>query len=340
MFHFLLVTSVVLFLPQLNKNYPVRYIAYILLFLFLALRYDYGNDYMSYFNTFELIKAGLISISDTDPLFWLLNVIMPNFYILIAFISLFYISVIANFIEKNLKNNTKWIGILLLLINPYLFLIHLSSLRQTIAILIFVLSTKYLINKNLIKYVFTIFIASLFHSSAIILLLIYPFISPNKLKSKNVIVFIIALILVVTTPLLDYILNFAFNYFPEYRFYYLQGITNSIRSTILTSFILTFILLFSNMVKNKYRIYTKLSIFALSLSILTLKVSMMNRMVMYFEIFLIIILPVLFINGKNTLAKKFFIAIVIIIYILRYVSFFSNPLWENFNRYRSLFNNI
>ena len=134
MVHVIFLIALFCMIPELNKKQPFRFLSFAVLFLFLALRYDYGNDYMGYYNIHSSLNAGMPAWGQNDILFKNLNLLIPNFYIYIAVISLFYIYTIYFLISKNLNVRRYWFAILILLINPYLFLVHLSGIRQTLAI--------------------------------------------------------------------------------------------------------------------------------------------------------------------------------------------------------------
>src|SRR5690554_496943 len=105
-------------IPQLNKKYPFRLYTFIILFLFMALRYDYGNDYMNYYNIHTVINSGVTLWRNYEILFHKLNLMIPNYYIFITVTSLFYLIVIGYLIKSNLEIKQYWFAILILLINP------------------------------------------------------------------------------------------------------------------------------------------------------------------------------------------------------------------------------
>lgn len=54
------------------------------LFIFSALRYNFGNDYISYHNYFDQVKLGVHDLEIGEIGFYYLNKLFPNFYIMIA----------------------------------------------------------------------------------------------------------------------------------------------------------------------------------------------------------------------------------------------------------------
>src|SRR5699024_9401100 len=68
-----------------------------------------------------------------------------------------------------------------------------TGLRQTLALSIILLSYNYIRERNLLLFIMFVFIASLFHSTALVFLLIYP-ISHYELGKKDLILIIVMLI--------------------------------------------------------------------------------------------------------------------------------------------------
>jgi len=322
-----------------DRKVPFYILSFLTLFLFSALRYGYGNDYWSYYEGFQSIKLGLPAPVGEDILYKYLNLAMPNFNSLIVFISAFYVIVIYFLIKNNLKKGDYWLAIFILIINPYLFLIHLSALRQVLAILFFVLAVKFLISRNPIPYFALILISSLFHKSAIVLLPIYFVVNTKEISKSFIVLYTIVLYFLVFSPFFNNLLLkiLSLDFFPsKYMYYYNQGLRNSLRATLISSYF--YFLLAFNIKKFNYEniVYAKLSLIGISFNLLAYQIAMLTRIQMYFDVFFIISFPIIFSNMKNKFYKYFFLIVFIMIYILRYYSFFTNPLWEPFWHYQTI----
>ena len=286
-----------------------------------------------------LINSGLSAWGSRDILFRQLNLMIPNFFIYISVISFIYISVILFLIEKNIKVNQYWISVSLLLFNPYLFLIHLSGLRQTLAICFFILAVHFGIKRNLIMYLVFILVSVGFHSSAIFLLPIYLILNDKPFSKRELTLSFLVTILLLFTPLFDVIANKLFEFLPTYEHYYEMGLQNSIRSTMISSFFYLFVVLNIDKLKGKELVYGKLSLIGTMLSVLTLRVSMISRVEMYFNVFLILTIPHILDEITSKRMKYVFLLIIISLYLLRYVSFFTTPLWESYFNYKTILTN-
>ncbi|WP_277673360.1 EpsG family protein [Piscibacillus halophilus] len=327
-----------LLIPELNKKYPFYILSFGVLFLFLALRYDYGNDYMSYYQSHELINAGFEAWGSSDVLYRLTNLLIPNFYVLVAFLSLFYIGTIFFLVKYNLYRKQYWFAVLILLINPYLFLVHLSSFRQTIAICFVIIAVYFATKRNLVLYFLFVLVAMGFHPSAIVMFPVYFLLNEKKIKVKKVVLVIGAVFLLLLTPLLDSIIEWSLSYFPShYSYYYNQGAGNTLRATLISSFFFFLILFNINKLNGKDLIYAKLSLIATIISLLAYKVSMITRIGMYFDVFLIVSLPIIFLKMKGQKLRFVLFVLMLVIFILRYWSFFNNEIWmDSYRVYQTI----
>lgn len=341
MVHIVFLSALFCAIPELNKKYPFRFFTFAILFMFMALRYDYGNDYMAYLNMHDLMNSGLRAWGQDSYLFHKLNLWIPNFFVFIGVTSLFYIVTIWVLIKNNLRVNQYWFAFLILLINPYIFLINLSALRQNIAVCFFVFAVNFAVKRKLIPYSIFILLAMGMHSSAIILLPMYFFLTEKPFNKKFLFGTLVICALLLFSPLFDIIANKLLDFFPpHYRLYYnasfTEGLKNSLRATIISSFYLVLVLFNLGKLKGKEIIYGKLSLIATIISVLAIKVAMITRIGMYFDLFLIITIPHIFSRIEKKIYRQILFIVLIGIYLLRYYSFFTTPLWESFREYQTI----
>lgn len=152
-------------------------ISYFLVFLFLGLRHDYGNDYSGYLTEYLNLK----SLKDDSFYFkgnefgWLyLNYFFKSvfgdfgFHLMLAFIgslscfSLYYIT------RKYVSPKYYTFSIALLLLEPENILVLSSGIRQATAVAIFLLSFRYLMERKYLHYTAGLLFASLFHTSVLV----------------------------------------------------------------------------------------------------------------------------------------------------------------------------
>lgn len=170
---------VILCIPKGNKQKDqitatIAIIAYSVIF---GLRYGVGMDYFTYKENFEFPDT----ITYTEPgfllalkLFSSVHLSTPFYFGIIAFIQLY-------FIFLSLKNDKK--------IYPFLVFSYMAGciwlsfancLRQELAFCIFTCSIQLLDSKRPVLYALIILICTSLHSSALLLLILYPFFLMKK----------------------------------------------------------------------------------------------------------------------------------------------------------------
>jgi hypothetical protein len=169
---------------------------YLLLTIFGIIRYDIGFDYDGMVKIFKIYsKSTEFTIFSKEPTFFLLCK-------LFSFSDKGYIFVFAIFFIANLFVLHKILdyykieseGLFVFITMCFLF-DSFALVRQSLAILIFLYSLRFIESKNLLKYFVTVLIASVFHYSAIILLPFYWLLRIRMTKTTYFIIVIIAVIL-------------------------------------------------------------------------------------------------------------------------------------------------
>ena len=356
MVHFLLALAV--FLAILGyKNKYVQSSAFVVLFAFAALRYMYGNDYKNYFLWFKHIHNGGVSQFRTEVLYNALNLFLPSFPVLIALTSLLLVWVVYRLISKNLPTHYAWIGVFIFVVNPTLFLMNLSAIRQSIAACFFILAVDFACRKKYFWYLALVVVATLFHKSAILLLPLCIIINAKPVKPWFcwAIIGVTLVLLLSSQLLLDAVVWVATQFGDKNYIYWAnQDMKNSLRATLLTSVFFFYTLYNLPKLKGRGLIFAKLYLISPWLGVLAKEASMLTRLQIYFEIFSVVALPIIFmqvqsrgnvvVNRRNVLItygdclnKYVMPALIVVIYLLRYYSFFTNDLWEPFFTYRSIF---
>ena len=148
-----------------------------ILFVFLAIRYEWGNDYRQYIDKFTVYNS-IDEFNYSDPnerwevgWIFLYRIFKPfGFFSLVIVLTAFEISVYYWFIKKYIPKEWYWFAVFIYVFNPNFMLTQSSMMRQTLAMCIVLLSIPYIYKKKVIIAALFILFASLFHSSAKILL--------------------------------------------------------------------------------------------------------------------------------------------------------------------------
>ncbi|WP_156290947.1 EpsG family protein [Oceanobacillus salinisoli] len=137
-----------------------------------------GNDTNRYYSIYLRIKESYsfrdFLLIDTDFGFKLLQKVTllftEDFHIWLLFVALFTFIPLGLFIYRN---STGYFFSYLLFIGMGYYAFSFTGTRQTIAMIIVLLSYKYILNKNLFKFLVILILAVSFHSSAIVFLPMY-----------------------------------------------------------------------------------------------------------------------------------------------------------------------
>lgn len=167
--------------PYYQKPY-VLFAGY-LLFLISALRsIQFGPDVIGYVNKYEeLSNANLkdlfmdvVNNEGKDPLFYfiskLINMLGASPQIWLAIIAFIFCSAIVLLIYK--YSDEPYMSIVMIISLGYLSF-SFTGLRQAVAMAIILLSYKFLVERRIVYFTLFVFVASLFHLSAIFFLLAY-----------------------------------------------------------------------------------------------------------------------------------------------------------------------
>lgn len=166
-------------------------IAWIILVLLFGLRYRVGGDTMNYMFRFEHL-SGLTGVFDDglelgrfQPLwiifFGAMKQLSSDFTVLQIVHAVIVNTIIFRFI--NLNTRYFFTGILVYFL-CYSLYFNMEILRESISICIFLLSLKSFNNRKWLNYYLFIFVAFLFHYSAIILFFL-PFFRELKVSARN-----------------------------------------------------------------------------------------------------------------------------------------------------------
>lgn len=355
MIHVLLLMCIVSALLVRNRGKQIQFLPFLILFFIAALRYLYGNDYRSYYAWHQVIQAGGKSPYG-EALFTLLNQVTPHFFVLVAISSFVFILAIYRLMIENLPQGLLAVGIFIFVVNPYLYLMNLSAIRQCLAMVLFIAAIPFAMEKKPLRYAFIILIAAMFHKSAIVLLPIYCFANTQQVRKRYVLLIVLCLYLALFVFDVDVLMRWFADQFDDanYRAHMEESVGNSIRATLLSSLYLIYVLGNLPKLEGKALVYSKLYLLGTILSVLAFRVSMLTRIQMYFDVFSVVSLPLIMsVNlnrGRITIRANSILSIawdlvnkcvlpvlLIVVYLLRYYSFFNNPMWQSFVDYHTIF---
>ncbi|MCD4811369.1 EpsG family protein [bacterium] len=350
-------------------------ISFFIIFLFLALRYNYGNDYGRYLYSFDQInQKGIYAFTDTVFDTFVLNIILDynlesqtqfidvgvepgwvalcllfkpfGFFAMVAFLALFHCIVYYWFIKKYVPSCYYWLAVFFYIFHTNLMLQLLQSLRQSIAISIFLISIDYIYKRKFFTYAGLIFFAWLFHASAILMLPLYML---GVFRSKTNFKMIMGIMLLFVILFLFHVsMHRAINVFiSEYATKYLVHQESSIANTglgIAYYVIVMFLILICDRYQNyKVSLVNKIAILTILIIPFSFAIMMVGRVGLYFLPCLMVAYPNMLIQIRRTFPKDlYFIKYVILIALISmniffFTQFFQHDLYiDEYSKYQTI----
>jgi hypothetical protein len=199
MIYNLVYVSLLLCSVTFNDDHDARRFFYLLwlfvLFIFAGFRLEVGCDWDGYENIFERLRYVdfLDAAQEREPLFALANTLLHSYDLEYP-----YINVISSFIfflgmHRLAKREPDPFGILVLAFPVLVINLPMSGIRQAAAIGIMCFAYNAFNDRRLIRFVFFVIVASGFHASAVIFLLLAPFVHGELTHRRAIIAGIIAL---------------------------------------------------------------------------------------------------------------------------------------------------
>jgi len=315
--------------------------SFTLIFLFLALRYNFGNDYEVYFKSF-FGQIQLVTYEREYGWRFLCYLFKPiGFFALIAVLSFVNCVIYYRFIARYVPRRYYWLAIFLYVFDPNFMLIHSSAIRHSIAIMLFVFSIDYLLKKSFVSYVLCICLAALFHFSAVVLLPLYLLSISNwkfwDLKLSFAIAIFLSLF-VFSDALYPIMREAAGFVYPHYLEYEKPGSVKSGLGFLYTGLFLC-ILIYSARLQNKEIVLIfKLSIIYLIMQPLILSIEIFSRFLMYFAPTILCAYTNSLKSFKSPPLKYVYLAMILAFSLyLFFQFFFSETYRDNFGTYQTLF---
>lgn len=332
--------------------------AFGLLTIFMAFRFNWGNDYMAYYDDFYYYNSGVInqlsirelySFSDKGEVGWLLiNLLCRPFGFIgmVVLLTVFEQFIIYSFIKENVSREYYWFAVFIYAFNPTFMVLSSSMIRQFLAMCIFIFSVKYIVRHKMILYFLLIIIASFIHKSAIVLLPIYfiRYINFNTTyKSLIVIIPLFILFAISAKLIIDNNIDtlMSLRLFNNY-----EGYTNidqqsaGIGIGIIFNSFLFFLIVSQGIYISKFnKVYILLFLLSILFIFFAQSISIITRIGYFFSIISIVALPIFFKESHIPLLYAKGLIILIVVYILYiYFKFFVSDVWhDSFINYHTIF---
>lgn len=273
-----------------------------------------GTDTGGYIHIIpSIITQSLVTIIEfeRDPVFWItikfINVLSNTTMAYFIFVAVVFWS----FSAITIRNHAGDIFIALLVFVSFRFSdFYMNAMRQGISIALIFFSIKFIFEKKVLFFLLVVYVASLFHKSAIVFFPIY-FIQYINIENKR---WLMPLIFIAVFVLKDYIFQYVFagliSDSEQYSMYMNFSDNHGILYFSLYFVAFVFCYLFSLSIKNNknFSILLNIVFVALLFQVICLTNPAFNRISIYFSQFFTLIIPLVYkhMAGKYGETKSYF----------------------------------
>lgn len=322
---------------------------FLLLTVYLCIRYDYGNDYLSYLNDFEIYRThNYISVTDFDQLAelqsrgdygWIIinRVCEPlGFFGMIMLLTVLFMGQLYILIKKYVPPKWYWFSVFLFAFHPMMMVVGVAGmLRQWTVVFIFLCCIDLIRKRKIFLYLAIILAATTIHKTAFLLLPVY-FITYFNLNSKHNIISLTLLLILwyILVPLIPD--NILMSLFDNDKLAVYGAMVNKKSETgygISSILVIGMPLLCMAQIRRQDQ-PVQLLFRLLFLSVLFVPLVYLNtligRLVVYFSVFAIVVYPLsivtLYQKGKGHLCIGI-ILIFFVYYVYLFADHFTNAVW-------------
>lgn len=360
LFIIMIATLVIMFIVK-NQSYNYIVINFLALFwiafsvFMIGFRYNVGTDYPTYETWFNYWYKDITLEWIYTGVNYILKVSGGEFHYLTLLIALFSSLLLIFGIYKWNIRGINVILVLFLYTASYLFLFA-NTIRQGVAVIIFFIAARYIVERKLIKFLFWIFFGSGFHLSIIFMIPFY-FIYKFQLKYIIFILLVITSYSIVGLNLSQKILEFLLSLSPYSEKYLNSDLLANTEASILSPGVLLktivaiILLIKLKNIPNEYKIAMNFYMIGTILRIFAISSYLFNRIGVFFQFFEIICIVILLNYVQNKYCKILLYGFVIFIHLLLiykliiidaeandfiYSTIFDNSLFKSINIFSNL----
>lgn len=360
------ILAVLFALYDRNLRNPVKFggleFGWLLLFVYLAIRYDYGNDYLSYLDNFQLYNSYSFKLTNTEAWAglqsrgeygWVIfnKICGPlGFFGMIILLTALFMVQIYYLIKKYVPPKWYWLAVFIFAFHPTFMVVGLAGMiRQWMALFLFVVACKFIHERRLVPYFLLILLATTFHTSAFFLFPIglLAFIPIEKVKAKSLLWFVPFLIIWIFAMsrfqfsfINDLLSNDELNVYSDFI-----EKDNGLNVFGISSLITIGLPILSYSLVNNYSDEIKRYALFLLIPLLLIPFIKNNHLVgrlgVYFNVFSIIVLPNAFealsrLKGKSIIVPLLLMLIVYYVYL--FITHFTDIVWfSHIYQYHTIF---
>ena len=345
----LFLTIIVVILAYISRSKKYRFllkVCFAIITIVLGIRYNFGNDYFSYYELFT--DAQKLPFADYDKeIGWYLLCRFCNpigfmgFVFVITFISQW---LVYRFIVKNVSPQYYWFAILIYMLQPNFMVLGCSMMRQFLVMAIFLNCLEFIRQKRIIISLLIILLASTIHNISLIFI---PFVFLENIKvvfSKKwfyiILILLFFIIIRFSETIAIYVAGFMIDSEADFSnyIYSAQEGKMGIRELVISIFFVFLMIRNYKKMDNHNKLACILTLVNVFLLPFTVILVMLRRLMLIFKIFEIGSYPSVIEKDNNVIYRIMFICICLCSTFIDYISFFNSETYtEAFMIYSTIF---
>lgn len=325
-----------------------------------VIHYDYGSDYMAYYDVYNDIISYPFDIQYVldvvifrDPGWVVLCHLfkyLGGFFSLIAFLAILQNVIVYKTIRKYVSRSWWPISVFIYLFNSSLYLLSFSMLRQSLVIFIFLGCWPLIEKKKILLSLLILIFCSFIHKSSMILLPLafWGYLPVNKGKILSLFFVVIFSVLWISKDLMNNTLEYflSFDSLSSYETYGNSDVKMSFGLGYLLGLIPFILSLFylckstSRASLNNKRIVA-LSMISFFIIPFSLVIPLVNRIAMFFYGYSILSIPMIYGNVNTRILRYGLLSINIMLTMVGYMGFYNSPIYgESYRVFHTVFSQI
>lgn len=322
-----------------KKRNFYKFFIFLILFLVMGLRYGVGQDY---FYTYQPVFDKILesdSYKNIEYGYVLLNKIVQIFTKDYAWIFVVTSFLFVYFAIKAIYEQSNNIPLsVFLLIGSCFYFYAMNVVRQSIAIVIFIYSVKYIENKNLKKYVLMILLATCIHKIALIFIPVY-FFANMKIDKKRFLIITMVLYILIPTVLKVVSIAFAGTKYGNYLTGYYKVTENSMISPLINATLLLACFLLNKSVNEdrKLNIYKNIHMIGFWCTMFLGMIPLISRIFINFYQIQFLSIPLIISKFKNKYTKNTLYILCVLLFTLNFIYSIGIKNGNNVLPYRWIF---
>lgn len=356
------VSLVVIFLTYLESKALLKngmLAGFVILTAVMGVRFEYGNDYVSYAQKFIYDGNMLFKFSDLadgtvkDPVWFLLNRLFHplGFQVFVVFLTMINSMAYYHLVKTSLPKSLWVFGMFVYLFTNSFFPMQLSMMRQALAMALIIFAVLYILEKKRFVPLLLLVVSAGVHSSAIVCIPFILLLYLDFTKRKPLVICGFLALFLLFFAAKDFIFSLmsttlnSFDSLEKYDEKYLLGdkyeasAAKSFLGLALYLFPVIINLIYLGACKDERKIkYLVLYLLGSFIFLTNEIIPMVGRLAWYFTIFSIVAFPLSFTSIRIRYVRYAFVFLFVLVTMTEYNDFFHALNWRDaFLEFRTIF---